>query len=327
MPGLYFDQRWCAQHGIGRFATETRKHLVGWNDLPINGYPTNATDAWRLGRCLRREKATLFFSPGFNVPAFAKCRVVCTIHDLIHVHYRDKQSKLKLAYYKHLQRPVVRRSPLTLTVSEFSRQQIIQWYGLRDSQVVCVGNGVSDEFTPDGPRLDTDQRFLLYVGNTRPHKNVDVLLRALSRIDSDLSLTMVMKPNDSIRRRIQQLGLAQRVRFRTGLSDAELAMHYRAAVATVLPSYFEGFGLPLVEAMACGCPVMGADRTSIPEVMGSAGLLFDPDDEESLVEQITRIESPSSDRQSKVALGLRQASRFRWADVAYRIDNALKNVA
>ncbi len=116
------------------------------------------------------------------------------------------------------------------------------------------------------------------------------------------------------------------------------ALHARRSVASVLqvlssattfvcPSLHEPVGTLVLEAMACGCPVIGADRTSIPEVIGGAGLLFDPDDEDSLVDQIKRIATGSSDGESMVALGLQQASRFRWADVAHRIDNALKNVA
>ena len=150
MPGFYFDHRWCAPHGIGRFATEIRSRLSGWNDLPMKGYPTHPLDAFKLARCLNRENATLFFSPGFNVPAWSKCPSICTVHDLIHVHYAHQRSSLTLAYYRMIQRPIVRRSPLTLTVSEFSRQQIIEWYNVPEERVVCVGNGVSNDFTPEG---------------------------------------------------------------------------------------------------------------------------------------------------------------------------------
>src|SRR6056297_954459 len=153
MTGLYFDQRWCHQHGIGRFAAEIRKRLSGWQDLPIHGYPTDPWDVVKLSACLNSRRARWFFSPGFNVPVWATCRVICTVHDLIHVRYPQCRSSVTLAYYRWLQRPVVRRSPLTLTVSEFSRQQIIQWYGVDEDRVVCVGNGVSEEFHLAGPAI------------------------------------------------------------------------------------------------------------------------------------------------------------------------------
>ncbi len=326
MPGFYFDQRWCIQHGIGRFATEIRRRLLGWNDVPIDGYPTNPLDALKLGRCLRRQNAKLFFSPGFNVPAWSICPTVCTIHDLIHVHYPTQRSKLTLAYYRWFQRPIVRRSPLTLTVSKFSREQVLEWYGLNDEQVVCVGNGVSDEFKPDGPMIQCDRPFFLYVGNTRPHKNIDVLLRAMTEIDAEATLTMVLKPDEGLHQRIATLGLGDRVTFATGLSDSQLAEYYRAAVATILPSHFEGFGLPLVEAMACGCPVIGANRTSIPEVIGDAGRLFEANDSEGLTDLMAQILCGSVETEAMIGRGLTQARKFQWADVTKRVEQALKIV-
>lgn len=321
MSGLYFDARWCRQHGIGRFATEIRKRLSGWTDVPIDGYPTDAMDSVRLATCLKTNRAELFFSPGFNVPAYGRCTTICTIHDLIHVHYPHGRSRATLAYYKYLQRPVVRRSPLTLTVSEYSRQQIIDWYDVPADRVVCVGNGVSEDFCADGERAEADRPYFLYVGNTRPHKNVDVLLSAMTRIDPDATLTMVLSPDERLHRSIADLKLTRRITFMSGLSDAELAKHYRGAVATVLPSHYEGFGLPIVESMACGCPVIAANRTSIPEIVADAGILFDADNADELAHAMTACLTGRDE--SMACRGIDRAGDFRWDDVTARIADAL----
>ncbi len=130
MSRFFFDHRWCGTHGIGRFATEVRKRLTGFTDLALSGSPTHPLDALRVAFSLKRSRAKAYLSPGFNVPAGARCPVIATIHDLIHVHFADERTRAKLAYYRYIQRPIVRRSPLTLTVSQYSRQQIIEWYGV-----------------------------------------------------------------------------------------------------------------------------------------------------------------------------------------------------
>lgn len=325
MSELYFDHRWCAPHGIGRFATEVRQRLVGFADLPIGGSPTSPIDACTLARWLGRSGAKTFFTPGFNVPAWSKCNIVTTVHDLIHVHFRDEASVLKTAYYRYVQRPVIRRSPVTLTVSEFSRQQIIQWYGVDEDRVVVVGNGVSEDFTAEGPAAANDRPYFFYVGNAKPHKNVNALLHAFSMLSrtEDVALKLVMKPNDDLLGRVADLSIANRVEFLTGLSDSQLAALYRGASALVLPSYFEGFGLPIVEAMACGCPVIGANRTSIPEVAGKAGLLFEPDDHEQLADAMKRMLGESQERDTLVAHGTERAKEFQWAHVASKVQAAL----
>jgi glycosyltransferase involved in cell wall biosynthesis len=277
----------------------------------------------------------LFLSPGFNVPAFKtptfhvpswrQCRVIATIHDLIHVRFAAERTAAKLAYYRWIQRPVIRRAPITLTVSEFSRRQIIEWYGVPETRVVCVGNGVSDEFFESGPSASFSRPFFLYVGNTKPHKNTGVLLDATRNLirDHDIALVMVMKSNETIEKQIDIRGLQSHVTLISGLSDHELATWYRGAIGLVMPSLYEGFGLPVVEAMACGCPVIGSDRTSIPEVMDNAGILFRAEDSSHLEECMRALLDDTSVRADLKLKGTRRAPEFRWDAVANRVQNAI----
>ncbi len=321
MSQLFYDHRWCILHGIGRFATEVRKRLEGFVDIPLTGYPTQPLDAFRLAASLQRSKATAFFSPGFNVPAWSRCPVIATVHDLIHVHFADERTSAKLAYYRFIQRPVVRRAPVTLTVSEYSRRQIIQWYGVPESRVVSVGNGISEDFGDEGEAFRSERPYFLYVGNDRPHKNVQTLLSAMSQViqDHDVTLMLVTRRTASLDQKISAAGLQDHVTTVSGVDDRALAMRYRGALGLVMPSHYEGFGLPVLEAMACGCPVIGANCTSIPEVLDGAGLLFDPNDVDALADKMRSLSTDASLRADLRARGLARASAFTWDSVASKI--------
>jgi len=325
MADWIFDQRWCAPHGIGRFATELQRRLAGFGPLQLGGSPTSPLDPLRLAVHLRRRRAGGYFTPGFNVPAWVRAPVVTTIHDLIHVHFARERTRFKQAYYRWVQRPVVRDSPLTLTVSQYSRREIADWYDVPETQVVCVGNGVSDEFTPNGTVYESPRPYVLYVGNCKPHKNVPALLRAMQVVCQvrEVELLMVCSADQALRAQIDEQGLTDRVRTVSGVSDETLATYYRGATALVLPSHYEGFGLPLVEAMACGCPAMGANRTSIPEVIGDAGVLFDPDDVEDLAGRLMELLDDRPQREQLRQRGLERAKSFSWDKVAARVRSAI----
>lgn len=330
MSELYFDQRWCAAHGIGRFATEVRRRLTGFDDLPLSGSPTDPLDAWKLSAFLRRCKHPVtFFSPGFNVPVWPSCQVVATIHDLIHLHVATESSALKRAYYRFIHRPVIRRAPVTLTVSEYSRQQIIRWYGVPEERVAVVGNGVSEQFHQSGEVFQSSRPYFLYVGNSKPHKNVPGLIKAFGVVSGkhDVELKLVTRASKTLLQAVGRDASGDRVEFVQDIDDRALASLYRGAIALVMPSYHEGFGLPLVEAMACGCPVIGADRTAIPEVIGDAGVLVDPDEADQLVAAMEQSLMSLRLREQMIQAGLRRARDYRWSEVAKRVQTALQRLS
>ncbi len=191
--------------------------------------------------------------------------------------------------------------------------------------MVCVGNGISDAFTEQGEAVEYDRPYFLYVGNTKPHKNVKTLLSAMALLTQhyDATLVIVAKPNAWLTQQTTAAGLEQHVTTLSGIDDRELATWYRGATALVMPSHYEGFGLPVLEAMACGCPVVGSDCTSIPEVLGGAGLLFDPHDVDALADKMRTLLADESQRAELKVKGLSRATAFTWDSVASRIRESI----
>ena len=319
---VYFDHRWMAPHGIGRFAREVYRRVPGLVPVPMNGWPARPWDMLRWPIRFGTSRDT-FFSPGFNVPprwnAMAG-RTVCTVHDLIHIDCPTGRSKI--AYYRHVQRPIVRRSPLVFTVSRYSRRRIAQWYGIDPSRIVVVGNGVSEHFSTEGPRHSLSDPAVLYVGNDRPHKDVSTLISAFANLNRG-HLHLVMAPTPARQGQIDQLRLNPRVTWHRGLDDTQLAAFYRSAAVTVLPSRYEGFGMPVIESMACGTPVIGADATSIPEIAGGHATLFPAGNVDALTQRLEAAVDgrlmTAGERRDAAA----HATTWSWRRVADRITRSL----
>jgi glycosyltransferase involved in cell wall biosynthesis len=318
------DSRWEGQHGIGRFALEIGRRLEGFARISLSGLPSDAIDCVRLTRYLRSRKPLLYLSPGYNVPLGAPCPFVVTVHDLNHRVLRENSSFLKRAYYEHVLKSALHRACAVLTVSEFTRQSICNWSGLSDSRVWNVGNGVSHAFVPATSAPDADRRYFLYVGNHKPHKNFGRLLQAFARADlQDHALVSTGTSTPELQREITSLNIEGRVTFVGQISDEHLAKLYQGATALVLVSLYEGFGLPLVEAMACGAPVITSNLASMPEVAGDAGLYVNPRDVGAISDALIQL---SSDRQLRELLrsrGLDRARLYSWDATAVRVNEAL----
>ncbi|MFT4470294.1 glycosyltransferase family 4 protein [Arthrobacter sulfonylureivorans] len=251
---ITIDTRFTGHHGIARYAREVTGRLSGleWSGLSSGRNPSSPAgllDGFRLGRSTR-----LFYTPGFNPLASAVPQLL-TLHDLIHLRPGLPNRSQRLAYYEALIRPVIRRLGRVLTVSETSAEEIRRW--LRDDtvEVINAGNGCSGEFTPDAAASTPKRPYLLYVGALRPHKNVPTMLTALAGLP-EARLIVVSPDHTRFGTALARHGLSQRSEVLSGLDDRRLASLYRGAAATVLPSTAEGFGLPAVESLSCGTPVV-----------------------------------------------------------------------
>lgn len=255
MTALFVDDRYRGAHGIGRYAREVLGRLdVPWRDLGLDGTPYAPLDAFR--RVPGPAPADVVYSPGYGALLRAP-RQVLTVHDLIQLQTAWPGRAKFLAYYNGPVRRVVHRAGVVLTVSETSAEAIRAW--LRDDsvRVVNAGNGCSAAFTPEGPREAASDPYVLFVGNTRAHKNLDVVLRAAAVAPGIRVRTVVPAAEAAeVRRLAAQRGVAERVEVTTGVDDARLAELYRGAAATVMPSLLEGFGLPALESVASGTPVI-----------------------------------------------------------------------
>lgn len=323
MP-ILFDYRWLGAHGIGRFAAEVSIRC-GFEPLNVPGKPLALLDPLRIRHALFGRKVDHYFSPGYNPPLGKPCSFSFTIHDLMLLDLPQLRSAAKTGYFELIVKPGIKNAAVVFTVSEYSRQRIIDWSGASAEKVVCVGNGVDSHYCPDGARWTHTRPYLLYVGNQRAHKNVEALIDAFAassaRKDFDLLLSGGL--SDSVAERVRLNQLEQRVHGLGIIPEESLPSLYRGAHTLVMPSKYEGFGLPLVEAMACGTPVFASDRTAIPEVCGEAALYFDPENLESMVGALDRLNDAALLRQLKSA-GFKRAAAFRWDDVAQRVKVAIQ---
>ncbi|MGH9581341.1 MAG: glycosyltransferase family 4 protein [Bryobacteraceae bacterium] len=243
-----------------------------------------------------------------------------TIHDLTHLRLPAFATCHRRLYYRLLVKPAAYRAYRVLTGSEHSRLEILRWSGLPEHCVVTVGHGVDPAFRCDGPRYEPGFPYILYVGTLRAHKNIARLLAAFEGIDCpDLRLVFTGNQTPDITARLAGREIEKRIRFAGCVPDEDLAALYRGAVCLVLPSLMEGFGLPPLEAMACGTPVVVSRAAALPEVVGDAGVLVDPLDTEDIRAGMERVLSNSDLRQRLRAAGLLRARLFCWNRVAERV--------
>jgi glycosyltransferase involved in cell wall biosynthesis len=246
---------------------------------------------------------------------------VVSLNDVQHHELPEFFSPPERAFRRFAYDRAARRADEVLTLSEHARGQIVERLGIPPERVTAIHCAVDHErfrTVPDAhdaalPPLP--ERFVLYPANLWPHKNHVRLLRAFARAgvaDLDLVLTgqTYGRPlTGPAGARVHHLG---------HLPFEQLPALYRRATALIFPSLFEGFGMPLIEAMACGCPVVASDRGAIAEVCADAALRFDPTDEEAIADAIRRVVDDAAERARLRAAGLARAARFRWADVAAR---------
>jgi glycosyltransferase involved in cell wall biosynthesis len=255
---------------------------------------------------LRRERPDVFHSPHYVLPPAVRCRSVVTIHDTIHLTLPQYlPNRMAYAYAKASMWSAARRSDRILTVSEASKRDILRLLDVPADKVVVVYNAIDERFSREPHPVDVarvrerfqlDQRFILYVGTIKPHKNLVRLIEAfheLRRGDlDDLKLLIIgdeISKFPALRLAVHQYKLHKHVRFLGYLSDDTLAILYRLAAVFAFPSLYEGFGLPPLEAMACGTPVVTSNVSSLPEVAGDAAVLVDPYDVASIVEGLRRV--------------------------------------
>jgi glycosyltransferase involved in cell wall biosynthesis len=272
-------------------------------------------------------------APDFVAPPAARARTVVTVHDLSYLtvpQYADPGLRQYLATAVPRS---LRRAAHVVAVSEATRRDIIAHLGLPPGRVTTVYNGVDPRFRPLDPaaraatraRLGLPERFILTVGTIEPRKNHVGLLRAFVRLAAaqpDLSLLIGGRRgwlDGPIFEEAARLGLGERVRFLGAVPDADLPALLGAASVFAFPSWYEGFGLPPLEAMACGTPVVTSNASSLPEVVGEAGLLVDPGDDAALAAALGRALTDEALRADLARRGPDRAARFTWAATARRL--------
>jgi glycosyltransferase involved in cell wall biosynthesis len=291
---------------------------------------------------LHKNRIDVFHSPYFVAPLFTSLPSIITIHDLIFDRYPDYMPMAwSRPYYHLLMEMSVRRAQRIVAVSRATAHDLGQFYHVPDSKVEIIPEGVEPAFRPlSDPdqalalraRYKLENPYILTVGARRPHKNHVNLLRSFAGLAADFKHDLVFagpadqRFPDKARALASQLGLLRRVRFLDWVPEEDLPALYSQADLVVLPSVIEGFGLPALEAMACGTSVIAANNSSFPEVIANAGLLVDPTDISSLQTAIARLLSTPSLRRHLSHAGRQRAAHFTWDATASRIRNMYQSL-
>jgi glycosyltransferase involved in cell wall biosynthesis len=289
-------------------------------------------------RDLRREHADLFHAPHYVLSPFTPCKAVVTIHDCIHLRFPQYlPNRLAHAYARSFLWVATHRSDRVMTVSEASKRDILEYFRIPPEKIDVIYNGIDERFgVPPAEedvnrvreRYQLDGPFVLYAGNIKPHKNLGRLIAAfdiLRHTGPEFEGVKLVIIGDEIakyaalRHAVHRHKLHKHVRFFGFVPAQTLAILYRLADVFVFPSLYEGFGLPPLEAMASGTPVITSNVSSLPEVVGDAAVLIDPLQPEAIAEAMRRVLSDSALRDDLRARGLERVRHFSWARSVERV--------
>lgn len=287
-----------------------------------------------------REHLDLMFFPHFNMPALTPCKFVITIHDLILTKFPTVRAttlapwfyKIKNLAYKFIIKLAVKRARKIIAVSNFTKDDLVNYFKIDPNKIIVTYEGVAnlsknrddlfaeiqnDEKTLS--RYDIIKPYLLYVGNAYPHKNLESLIEIMPELNKkypDLSLVMVGKEDYFYARLKKEVVGRKNIIFTDFVTDKDLEILYKSALAYVFPSKYEGFGLPPLEAMAKGCPVASSNSSCLPEVLGDAALYFDPENREEAIKSITKLIDDKTLREDLIKKGYKQAKKYNWWECA-----------
>jgi alpha-1,3-rhamnosyl/mannosyltransferase len=289
----------------------------------------------------RELRLDLYHAPHYVLPFGLPCPAVVSIHDVIHLVAPEYRGPKRL-YARTMIGHAVRAAARVITVSHASERDICRFFPGAHAKIRVIGNGVEESFRPL-PREESagwvaeafavKGPYLLFVGNPKGHKNLELLLQGFTRLARRYpALSLVLVGGDERRRRelsrrLGRLGTAARTVLAGPVDQADLARLYAGAAAFVFPSRHEGFGLPPLEAMACGAPVACSSSASLPEVLGPAALYFSPESVDSLVGAVCRILDDEPLRDRLVRLGLERARLFSWEEAAAQTLAVYREVA
>ena len=324
----------------GDRATSLPAAAPGVRPIALGGGVTQWWDQVTLPRALARDRVDVFLSPYYKRPLVSPCPAVVTIHDLFFIGYPGRRRPLYDLTMTALARRYARGAAAIVADSEHSRRAIVSRLGLDAGRVVVIPVGLGPEFAPATPtalqreRYGLGARYALYVGNFLPHKNLPRLLRAWAALPEPVraAYRLVLAGGDRANRPplealARSLGLDGCVVLPGLVADADLPAVYGGAAALVLPSLEEGFGLPALEAMACGTPVIAARRGALPEVVGDAGVLVEPEDTGALAAALARVLGSDDERAALRRRGLDRAGAFTAERTAGRVVDLLQAVA
>jgi glycosyltransferase involved in cell wall biosynthesis len=281
----------------------------------------------KLRKRTQQKSYDVYHETTFFPAAIESVPVVYTLHDISLLKHRDKHPRERLWFFDLFFKRRLRYASHILTVSEYVRRELIEELGVPEYAITAVHEAPDPIFARQ-PHNETvraleshgwPKEYVLFVGTLEPRKNLSALIRALSMAKTKVPLVLVGWQGwgrSEWRQEINAHGLEERVILAGYVDEAALVSLYNGASVFVYPSLYEGFGLPILEAMACGCPVICSNVSSLPEVAGDAALLIDPQRPEELSHALDKVLTDSELRRQMVARGLERASEFTWQKTA-----------
>jgi glycosyltransferase involved in cell wall biosynthesis len=319
-----------------------RKDNAGYYSIKKNNFTnvvTNLTQNTRFRRVLKEQyllprmakkyNIDVFWSPSNISPRTLPCISLATIHDLKHFVIPEEFPFLERNYYRYFMKNTARSANLLFTVSESSGRDIMKYLGVSPERIVVVPNGLdSDILDEEGVPFESlkrihgiNRKYVLFVGRLLKCKNVPRMLRAFNKCKeaADYDFVFLGQPGNGlheIEHTIQQNNLKNRVHHIKWATTEQLVSFYKYASALFYASLYEGFGFPLIEAMACGVPIITSNLSSMPEVAGNAALLVDPKNEEEMAEALGKVLKDDSIRKKLIDNGYERVKKFSWENTA-----------
>jgi len=281
---------------------------------------------------LKAPRSDLFWAPHFNVPLLPhqSKRLITTIHDTYHLDHLCEFSIPKQLYTKLMFRVATRRSDKIITVSEFSKSRLLKHFPEIEQKIEVIFSGC-DHLPVEGkePKAKPPAPYYLFVGNLKPHKNLKCVLQAMEEVEGS-HLVVVGKMSGFIHgidlEKLKQEfpRLKKRLHFVGKVPVDELSWYYQNAMGLIFPSFYEGWGLPPLEAMRLGCPVIASSAASIPEACGDAALYFNPLNPKELTKRMIHL---SSQRDEWIDRGITHSASFTWKKTAEKHSEVISKTA
>ena len=303
-------------------------------NVVLKEHITFVWDQWQLPLALKKEGVDIFYSPYYKVPLMKPCTTVSAILDLMYLSfgpYHERMSSFARAYYAVFGRAYARCADKVLTCSAYSKKDIQRIYGIGACKIEVIPLGLGGIYRPQKGPTGINGRYILYLGNFKVHKNVKNIIKAFAFIAAafpDMNLVLAGPKEYTYPHLVQlarELHLEHRVVFPGKITESDDPRFlYSGADVFVMPSLYEGFGLPPLEAMACGVPVIVSNTTSMPEVVQDAGILVDPDNVAAIADAMREVLTNDGLRNDLIAKGLRRAREYEADKVSARVYAFLK---
>ncbi|MGS4820551.1 glycosyltransferase family 4 protein [Raoultella terrigena] len=273
---------------------------------------------------LIKNKKPLLINLCNTGPAFYKNQII-TQHDISYIKYPESFSKGFRFFYMCLAPLLLRNTKAIVTVSEFSKNEISAYYRINRSKIHVIPNAVGGEFKKNDNHKLNDDVYFLTVSSVNYHKNIHGLINALTKSDINIRLKVV-GGSTAVFRNVNYTSDDPRVIFLGRVTDEELIQLYQGARAFIFPSFYEGFGIPPLEAQSCCCPVISSDRAAMKEVLGNSAIFFNPEVMSEIVKAMKLVGNDKLIREKLIERGLLNIKKYSWEQSAIILDALIRKV-